>query len=116
MSVRNGCDLLGLETQKSAITQNWIDFSCWYKFSKAKSHFNNCLVGMVKNEWGCIDHGTVISGVSHKWFDELSVLTEWFLHADSDGINLCLMASPIYFVSLTSKWWGTTAVVLTQSF
>ena len=63
-----------------------------------------------------IDHGTLKSGVSHKWFDELSILIKWFLHADSDGIIFGLMASPIYFVSLTSKWWGMTAVVLSQSF
>ena len=41
---------------------------------------------MVKNGWGLIDHGTHKPSVSHKWFDELSRLIEWFLHADSDGI------------------------------
>ena len=41
---------------------------------------------MVKNGWGLIDHGTVEPGVYHKWFDELSKLTERFLHVDSDGI------------------------------
>ena len=51
---------------------------------------------MVKNEWGLIDHGS------------LSRLIEWFLHADSDGIIS-------YSVSVTSKCWGTTAVVLSQS-
>ena len=25
-------------------------------------------------------------GLSHKWFSELSRLTEWFSHGDSDGI------------------------------
>ena len=91
MSVGNGHGLLGLETPKSAVSQEWIDemswfFSCWYKFRKAKSCFNNYWVGMVKNEWGLIDHGTLKSGVSHKWFDELSRLIEWFLHDDNDGI------------------------------
>ena len=43
-------------------------------------------MGMVKNRWGFTDHGTLKPGVSHKWFDELSRLIEWFLHADSDGI------------------------------
>ena len=72
---------------------------------------------MVKNEWGILDKGTLKSGVSHKWFDELSMLIKWFLHADTDGIILGLMASPIYFVSLTSKWWGgIAAVVPGQSF
>ena len=57
---------------------------------------------MVKNEWGLIDHGTLKSGVSHKLFDELSILIEWFLHADSDGVIFGLMVSSVYFVSLTS--------------
>ena len=101
MLVRNGNGLLGLETPKSALSQEWIDemsrfFSCWYKFRKAKSCFNNYWVSMVKNEYGLIDHGTLKSGVSHKWFDELSILIEWFLHADSDGIIFGLMASPIH--------------------
>ena len=38
-------------------------------------------MGIVKNGQ---DHGTLKSGVSHKWFDELSKLVEWFLHVDSD--------------------------------
>ena len=41
---------------------------------------------MVKNEWGPVDYESLKSGASHKWFDELSKLMEWFLHADSDGI------------------------------
>ena len=36
---------------------------------------------------GLIDHGTLGSGVSHKWLDKLSRLIEWFVHADSDGSN-----------------------------
>ena len=40
---------------------------------------------------GLIDHGALKSGVSYKWFDELSRLIEWFLHADIDGIILGLM-------------------------
>ena len=49
--------------------------------------------GMVKNEWGLIDHGALKLGVFHKWFDELSIVIEWFLHADSDGIIFSLMAN-----------------------
>ena len=71
---------------------------------------------MIKTEWGLIDHGTLKSGVSHKWFDELSILIECFLHADSDGVIFGFMASWMYFVSLTFKRWGTTAVLLSQSF
>ena len=62
----------------------WMDkmswfFTCWYKCSKAKSY-------LVKNGGGCIDHGTLKSGVSHNWFDEPSRWIESFLHGDSDGI------------------------------
>ena len=41
---------------------------------------------MVKNGWILIDHGTPKSGVSRKWLDKLSILIDWILHADSDGI------------------------------
>ena len=61
--------------------------ACWYKFKKAKSYFDNYWVYIVKNEWGLIDHGTLKSGASHKWFDKLSRLIEWFLHADSDSLT-----------------------------
>ena len=40
---------------------------------------------MVKNGQGPKDC------VSHKWLDELSRLSEWFLHADSDEINSSLL-------------------------
>ena len=39
---------------------------------------------IVENGWGLIDPGTLKSGVSHKWFDELSRLFEQFF--DIDGI------------------------------
>ena len=48
---------------------------------------------MVKNGRGRIDHGALKSGVSHKSFDELSRLIEWFLHADNDGIIFGLTAN-----------------------
>ena len=93
MLVGNVGGFLGLETPKCAVSQEGIDemswfFSCWYKFKKAKSCFNNYWVDMVKNEWDLLDHGTLKSGVSRKWFDELSILIEWFLPSDSDGIIL----------------------------
>ena len=59
---------------------------------------------MVKNGWGLIDHWILKSGISHKWFDELSILTEWFFHAGSDG--LIFVWPPIYCVSLIFKCWG----------
>ena len=44
--IKNGRDLLGLGTLKSALSQEWTDelgwfFAGWYKFMKAKSYFNN---------------------------------------------------------------------------
>ena len=92
--IKNGRGLLGLGTQKSAVSQEWINelgsfVACWCKFMKAKSYFNNYWVGVVKNEQGLKDRGTLKPGTSHKWFDELSRLIEWFLHADSDGIIFC---------------------------
>ena len=71
MYVRNAYDLLGPETLKSSVSKEWIDemswfVSSWYKFRKAKSCFNNYLVGVVKNERALIDRGTLKSGVSHE--------------------------------------------------
>ena len=43
-------------------------------------------MGVVKNGRDLKDRGILKPGISHKWFDELSRLIEWFLHADSDGI------------------------------
>ena len=89
--IKNGCGLLGLRTLKAAGSQEWINelgwfFACWYKFMKAKSYINNYWMGVVKNGQVLKDHGTLKPGISHKWFQELSRLVEWFLHADSDGI------------------------------
>ena len=117
--VKNGCDLLGLETLKSAVSQEWIDqmswfFACWSKFRRTKSYFDNYWVAMVKNEFGLIDNGTVKSDVSQNdlmnWADWLNdswmlIVMEWFLVWWS-----------IYSVSLTFKCCMTTAAVLSQSF
>ena len=46
-------------------------------------------MGVVKNGRGLKDRGILKPGISYKWFDELSRLIEWFLHADSDGIIFC---------------------------
>ena len=54
---------------------------CWYKFSKAKSYFNNNWMAMVKN--GCdilLGHETLKSAASQEWIDVKS----WFLHADTN--------------------------------
>ena len=42
---------------------------------------------MLKNGGYFLNHGTLKSVLSHKWFDESSRLVEWFLHAYSDWIN-----------------------------
>ena len=86
----DGRGLLGCGTVKSAVSQESIDklswfFACWYKFRKAKSYFNNYWVDIVKNARDLIEHRTLKPSVSHKWFDELGRLIEWYLHADSDG-------------------------------
>ena len=85
--IKNGHDLLGLGTQKSAVSQEWINelgsfVTCSCKFMKAKSYLNNYWVGVVKNKQGLKDRGTLKPGTSHKWFVELSLLIEWLLHAD----------------------------------
>ena len=54
----------------------------------------NYWVGTVKNGPDLLDHGTLKSSVSHKWFDELSRLIEWFVHVDfRDGIIIGLIAN-----------------------
>ena len=90
---------------------NWADFlhvdaNLW------KLKVTLIIIGWVwfKNGRDLEDCGIFKPGISYKWFDELSRLIEWFLHADSDGIIFC---STLY---LTFKCCGTTAVVLSQSF
>ena len=72
VGIKNGRGLLGLGTQKSAVCQEWINelgsfVACWCKFMKVKSYFNNYWVGMVKNEQGLKDRGTLKPRTSHKW-------------------------------------------------
>ena len=40
---------------------------------------------MVEKGWGFRDHGTLKLGVSHKLYDELSRLMEWYLYTESNG-------------------------------
>ena len=56
--------------------------------------------------------GTLKSGASHKWFDESSRLTEWFLHGDSDWIIFCLTTS---LLCISENCWMSTAVVLVKN-
>ena len=46
------------------------------------------MFGGYAQKWAkLIDHETLESSVSDKWFDELSSWIEWFVHADSDERN-----------------------------
>ena len=56
------------------------------QINERQSCLNNYWVSIIKNGGGLTDHGTLKSGVSHKWFDELKKLIEWILHVHSDGI------------------------------
>ena len=109
--VKNGCSVLDHGTLKSAIyiyiyiyqklinEMRWT-FPCWYKFRKDKYWVNNYWVGMLKNVRDLLDHGTLKSGVSHKWCDEPSWLNEWFLHADSDWIIFGLTTNLLYIFDI----------------
>ena len=57
-------------------------------------------------------YGTLKSGVSHKWFDELSRLIEWFLHGDSDWIIFGLTTS---LLCIFDNCWLSTAVALVKN-
>ena len=64
--------------------------------------------GYSENGQGLIDHGTLESGVSDKWFDKLSRLIEWFVHADSDGRNNvwfdCQSAFYVWHLNAVRPW------------
>ena len=55
---------------------------------------------------GFRNHGTLKSGASHKWFDELSRLIKWFFSDEMifglTSILLCIF--DIYFVLIISMW------------
>ena len=79
-----GYGLLGLETPKSAVSQEWIDgmgsfFSYWYKFKKAKSFEKN----LVRERWVKILSANQVTGFLNKLNqnDEKA----WFLHFDTDS-------------------------------
>ena len=66
----------------------WADFlHADTNLGKLNVNSINDWVAMLKNGQNLLDHETLKSGVSHKWFDESSRLIEWFWHADSDWIN-----------------------------
>ena len=64
--------------------------------------------GYSENGQGLIDHGTLESGVSDKWFDKLSRLIEWCVHTDSDGRNNvwfdCQSAFYVWHLNAMRPW------------
>ena len=68
-------------------------------------------MGMLKNGRDLLDQGTLKSCVSHKWFDELRRLIEWFLYADSDQITFGLTTNLLCVLDIS---WVSTAVVLVE--
>ena len=103
---KNVCDLLDLGTLKTALSHElmkWTDFF-------AKIYSNSYWVGIVKNGWGLIrPYGTLKSRASHKWFDELSRLIKWLLHADNNGDSQSV-------VSLIFECWGALPLYLAVLF
>ena len=96
------------------VSQEWIHekgwfFAFWYKFRKAKTYLNNYWMGIVKNVRDLIHHGLL----SHVYLpNDLMNWAYWV----NDFCMLIVMEQflywlPIYSVSLTSKYWGTTAVL-----
>ena len=68
-------------------------------------------MGIHKYEWDLLDHGSLKSGVSHKWFDGLSRLVEWFLHVDSD---LIIFGFTTNLLCLLDICWVFNVVVLVK--
>ena len=74
-----------LGTLKSAVLMKWADLL------QTDTNLGKLNLNSIR---GLIDHGTLKSRVSHKWFtkkkkkwfDELSRVSERFLHVDSDEI------------------------------
>ena len=67
---------------------------------------------MLKNGGYLLNHGTLKSGVSHKWFDESSRLVEWFLHAYSGWINFGFTTN---LLGIFDICWMSIAVVLVKN-
>ena len=103
----------------------WLDMSKvpkienWQYFCNWKKRYCNCfcvllwckIIGWVCSKMDLLDQGTLKSGVSHKWFDELSRLIEWFLYADSDWITWF----DHYSALCPWHFWVSTAVVLVKN-
>ena len=75
----------------------------WADFSYADTNLGNLNVNLLVIEWVCSKMGGtfwIISGASHKWFDELSRLTEWFLHDDILPciLDICCVSTAVVLV------------------
>ena len=57
-------------------------------------------------------YGTLKSSASYMWFDESSILIEWFLPADSDSITFGLTTNVLSMFDIS---WVPTAVVLAKN-
>ena len=68
--VKHGHDFLGQGTLKSAISQEWYEFSkffaCWCKFRKAENDFNKYWVEVVKYGYDFLSHVTQKFAVSQE--------------------------------------------------
>ena len=88
----------------------------WRKLKKDSSsmgdHFWPLKMGVVKNRRGILYYGSLKLSASHKWFDELSKLIKWFLHADSDWIISDLIANLLCIFDI---FWVFTAVSLVKN-
>ena len=90
----------------------------WSDFLHADTHLGKLNVNLIIIGWVCskIDHmrsnETLKSGASHKWFDELSRLIEWFLRGDSDWIIFGLTTNLLCIFDIS---WVSTGVVLVKN-
>ena len=71
----------------------------------------NYWVGIFKNGRDLLDQETLKLSVSHKWFDELCRLIEWFLYADSDWIAFGWTTNLFYVLDI---FWVSAAIVLVK--
>ena len=84
--VKNEYVLLGLGTPKSVVSQEWIDemswfFTCWYKFRKAKSYFNNSWMDMLK-KW---------ARPYRSWISEIKVISNDLLNLADRLNDICML-------------------------
>ena len=93
--VKNEYVLLALGTPKSVVSQEWIDemswfFTCWYKFRKAKSYFNNSWMDMLKKcarpyrSWN--SEIKVISNDLLNWADRLNDICMLIADLNGNGV------------------------------